>query len=190
MHFSQYAARVSVVIRGDGLKKTLSEYLADRIQAATNIDVLARTDVIALHGNGSLRAITLRNHRAGETQMAETSNLFLCLGGEPHTPWAEELGIVRDPEGYLVTGPDLLRDGKWPENWQLDRAPYYMETSIPGIFAAGDVRHRSVKRCASAGWEGAMAGALVPPAFVHGYVAAPLRARSYPNPFCARASTS
>jgi thioredoxin reductase (NADPH) len=166
MHFSQYAARVSVVIRGDGLKKTLSEYLADRIQAAPNIEVLARTEVIALHGDGSLRAITLRNHRTGETQMAETSNLFLCLGGVPHTPWAEELGIIRDPEGYLMTGPDLLRDGKWPENWQLDRAPYYMETNLPGIFAAGDVRHGSVKRCASAVGEGAMAVT-----FVHRYLA-------------------
>jgi thioredoxin reductase (NADPH) len=166
MHFSQYAARVSVVIRGDGLKKTLSEYLADRIQAAPNIEVLARTEVIALHGDGSLRSITLRNHRTGETQMAETSNLFLCLGGVPHTPWAEELGIIRDPEGYLMTGPDLLRDGKWPENWQLDRAPYYMETNLPGIFAAGEVRHGSVKRCASAVGEGAMAVT-----FVHRYLA-------------------
>jgi thioredoxin reductase (NADPH) len=118
------AARVSIVIRGDGLKRTLSEYLVDRIQAAPNIEVLPRTEVIALHGNGSLRAITLRDYRTGGTRMADSSNLFLCLGGAPHTPWAEELGIVRDPEGYLVTGPDLLKDGKLPEKWQLDRAPY------------------------------------------------------------------
>jgi thioredoxin reductase (NADPH) len=166
MHFSQYAARVSVVIRGDCLKKTLSEYLADRIQAAPNIEVLARTEVIALHGNGLLGAITLRNNRTGETRMAETSNLFLCLGGMPYTEWAEDLGIVRDQEGYLMTGPDLLKDGKWPESWQLDRAPYYLEMSIPGMFAAGDVRHGSVKRCASAVGEGAMAVT-----FVHRYLA-------------------
>jgi thioredoxin reductase (NADPH) len=165
MHFSQYASRVSVVIRGDCLKKTLSEYLADRIQAAPNIEVLARTEVIALHGNGLLGAITLRNNRTGETRMAETSNLFLCLGGMPYTEWAEDVGIVRDQEGYLMTGPDLMKDGKWPERWQLDRAPYYLEMSIPGMFAAGDVRHGSVKRCASAVGEGAMAVT-----FVHRYL--------------------
>ncbi|HXJ44248.1 MAG TPA: FAD-dependent oxidoreductase [Bryobacteraceae bacterium] len=166
MHFSQYAKRVSVVIRGDSLKKTLSEYLVDRIRARTNIEVLVRTDVAALHGNGALEAVTLRNNRTGDTRRAETRNLFLCLGGVPYTEWADAVGIVRDSEGYLMTGPDLLKDGKWPELWQLDRAPYYLETSVPGIFAAGDVRHGSVKRCASAVGEGAMAVA-----FVHRYLA-------------------
>ena len=166
MHFSQYAERVSVVIRGDSLKKTLSEYLVDRICATGNIEVLARTEVTALHGNGSLEAITLRNDRTGDTRRAETRNLFLCLGGVPYTEWANDVGIVRDSEGYLMTGPDLLKDGKWPEVWQLDRAPYYLETSVPGVFAAGDVRHGSVKRCASAVGEGAMAVM-----FVHRYLA-------------------
>jgi thioredoxin reductase (NADPH) len=166
MHFSQYARRVSVVIRGDSLKKTLSEYLVDRIRATSNIEVLARTEVTALHGNGSLEAITLRNNQTGGTHRAETRNLFLCLGGVPHTEWANDVGIIRDPEGYLMTGPDLLKDGKWPEGWQLDRAPYYLETSVPGVFAAGDVRHGSVKRCASAVGEGAMAVT-----FVHRYLA-------------------
>ena len=83
----------------------------------------------------------------------------------PHTEWANDVGIIRDPEGYLMTGPDLLKDGKWPEVWQLDRAPYYLETSVPGVFAAGDVRHGSVKRCASAVGEGAMAVT-----FVHRYL--------------------
>jgi thioredoxin reductase (NADPH) len=166
LHFSQYAERVSVVIRGDSLKKTLSEYLVDRIRATANIEVLVRTEVIALHGNGSLEAITLRNDETGDARRAETRNLFLCLGGVPYTEWADEVGIVRDSEGYLMTGPDLLKDGKWPEVWQLDRAPYYLETSVPGVFAAGDVRHGSVKRCASAVGEGAMAVM-----FVHRYLA-------------------
>jgi thioredoxin reductase (NADPH) len=165
MHFSQYAERVSVVIRGDSLKKTLSEYLVDRIRATANVEVLARTEVTALHGNGSLEAITLRNNQRGDTSRAETRNLFLCLGGVPYTEWANDVGIVRDSEGYLMTGPDLLKDGKWPEVWQLDRAPYYLETSVPGVFAAGDVRHGSVKRCASAVGEGAMAVT-----FVHRYL--------------------
>jgi thioredoxin reductase (NADPH) len=166
MHFSQYAERVSVVVRGDSLKKTLSEYLEDRIRATANIEVLARTEVTALHGNGSLEGITLRNDQTGDTRRAETRNLFLCLGGVPYTEWANDVGIVRDSEGYLMTGPDLLKDGKWPEVWQLDRAPYYLETSVPGVFAAGDVRHGSVKRCASAVGEGAMAVT-----FVHRYLA-------------------
>ena len=166
MHFSQYAERVSVVIRGDSLKKTLSEYLVDRIRATANIEVLARTEVTALHGNGSLEAITLSNNQTGRTRRAETRNLFLCLGGVPYTEWADEVGIVRNSEGYLMTGPDLLKEGKWPEVWPLDRAPYYLETSVPGVFAAGDVRHGSVKRCASAVGEGAMAVT-----FVHRYLA-------------------
>src|SRR5580704_11298086 len=154
MHFSQYAAKVSIVIRGDCLKKTLSEYLDDRVHAAPNIEVLTHTEVTALQGNGVLRAITLRNNRTGETWTAKTTYLFLCLGGVPYTEWADALGIVRDQDGYLVTGPDLLENGKLPEIWQLDRAPYYLELSIPGMFAAGDVRHGSVKRCASAVGEG------------------------------------
>jgi thioredoxin reductase (NADPH) len=166
MHFSQYAKRVSIVIRGDSLKKTLSEYLVDRIRATSNIEVLTRTEVTALHGDGSLEAITLTNNQTGDTRRAECRHLFLCLGGEPYTEWANDLGIVRDSEGYLMTGPDLLKDGKWPEVWQLDRAPYYLETSVPAVFAAGDVRHGSVKRCASAVGEGAMAVT-----FVHRYLA-------------------
>jgi thioredoxin reductase (NADPH) len=161
MHFSQYAERVSIVIRGDSLKKTLSEYLLDRVHATANIEVLSRTEVTALHGNGSLDAITLTNNQTGDSRRAETRNLFLCLGGVPHTEWADAVGIVRDSEGYLITGPDLLKGGKWPQVWPLDRPPYYLETSVPGVFAAGDVRHGSVKRCASAVGEGAMAVTMV-----------------------------
>ena len=91
--------------------------------------------------------------------------MFLCLGGQPHTEWATEVGIVRDDGGYLATGPDLLRNGQRPENWPLEREPYYLETNVPGVFAAGDVRHGSVKRCASAVGEGAMAIT-----FVHRYL--------------------
>ena len=166
MHFSQYAAQVSVVIRGESLRTTLSGYLVDRIRAAQNVEVLPRTEVIELHGDSSLAAITLRNSRTGETRVVETSSLFLCLGGVPHTEWAKEAGIARDSEGYLVTGPDLAHNGHNLQNWPLQRAPYYLETSMPGLFAAGDVRHGSVKRCASAVGEGAMAVA-----FVHRYLA-------------------
>lgn len=165
VHLASYASKVSMVVRDDSLKHTVSKYLIDRVGATPNIEVLLCTDVIALHGDSILRAITLRNNRTGQEWEAKTWWLFLCLGGVPHTDWAEEVGVVRDEGGYLVTGPDLLKNGDRPENWNLDRDPYYLETNIPGVFAAGDVRHGSVKRCASAVGEGAMAVT-----FVHRYV--------------------
>lgn len=167
MYFSQYASRVTIIIRGDSLKRTLSDYLVDRIRSAPNINVLSNTEVTALEGNGALHAITLTDRLTGESRVVPASYLFLCLGGEPQTQWAADVGIVRDEEGYLVTGPDLLKGGKRPATWTLNRAPYFMETSMPGVFAAGDVRHGSVKRCASAVGEGAMAVT-----FVHRYLAA------------------
>jgi thioredoxin reductase (NADPH) len=165
VHFSRFSSQVTIVVRDDSLKKTVSQYLIDRIRDTPQIEVLTNTEVIALRGDNALRAITLRNNRTGKEWIEETNWLFLCLGGLPHTQWAEAVGIVRDEAGYLVTGPDLLKNGDRPENWQLERDPYYMETNVPGVFAAGDVRHGSVKRCASAVGEGAMAVT-----FVHRYL--------------------
>jgi thioredoxin reductase (NADPH) len=160
-HFSRYARKVSMVIRGDGLKQILSQYLIDRILSTPQIEVLSRTEITGLHGDQVLRAVTLTNNQTGKQQTFETKWLFLCLGGIPHTAWAAEVGVARDEEGYLLTGPDLQRAGRYPENWPLERDPYYLETSTPGVFAAGDVRHGSIKRCASAVGEGAMAVSLV-----------------------------
>jgi thioredoxin reductase (NADPH) len=161
MHFAPVARRVSIVIRGDCLKSTLSQYLVDRIVTTPNIEVLPRTEITSLEGDHCLREITLTDRKTGEERKVKTDWLFVCIGGAPHTQWAAELGIVRDGSGYLVTGPDLLRGGQRPANWPLERDPYYLETSMPSLFAAGDVRHGSVKRCASAVGEGAMAVALV-----------------------------
>jgi thioredoxin reductase (NADPH) len=161
MHFAQAACHVKIVIRGDSLKSTLSQYLIDRIAATPNSNVLTQTEVTALDGDEVLREITLRRRTTGESRTVAANWLFVCIGGEPQTQWDGEVGIVRDAGGYLVTGPDLVRNGRCPGHWPLSREPYYLETSIPGLFAAGDVRHGSIKRCASAVGEGAMAVALI-----------------------------
>jgi len=161
MHFSPFASKVSIVIRGEYLKTTLSQYLVDRIQSTPNVEVIPQTEVTGLDGDRCLREITLTNRKTGEERKAKTDWLFVCIGGVPHTQWAGDLGIVRDDAGYLVTGPDLVHGGRPPASWPLIRQPYYLETSMPGLFAAGDVRHGSVKRCASAVGEGAMAVTLV-----------------------------
>jgi len=165
LYLAKHARAVTIVMRGASLKATVSQYLVDRIKSASNIEVLPFTEVAALHGDNLLSAVTLRNRQTGEERTIMTSFLFLCLGGVPNTQWASEIGIARDEEGYLVTGPDLLKDGSRTRNWKLNREPYYLETSMPGVFAAGDVRHGSIKRVASAVGEGAMAIA-----FVHRYL--------------------
>jgi thioredoxin reductase (NADPH) len=161
LHFALVAGRVTMVVREDSLKRYLSEYLIDRIKSEPRIEVLLCTEVTALHGDRTLRAVTLRDNRTGREWAAATRWLFLCLGGVPHTQWAVDAGVVCDGGGYLLTGPDLVKDPDKLRNWTLDRAPYSMETSVPGVFAAGDVRHGSIKRFASAVGEGATAIASV-----------------------------
>ncbi|HEX3685597.1 MAG TPA: FAD-dependent oxidoreductase [Bryobacteraceae bacterium] len=165
MQFCRYARTVTIIVRGESLKETLSRYLIDRINAAPNIEVLTQTELTHLHGNEVLQAVTIRNNGTREERIIRTRWVFVCIGGVPHTEWADELGIVRDEGGYLVTGPDLHRKGAHLESWPLVRDPFFLETSVPGVFAAGDVRHGSVKRCASAVGEGAMAVT-----FVHRYL--------------------
>jgi thioredoxin reductase (NADPH) len=166
IHFSRYARKVYILIRGDGLKETLSQYLIDRILTSPKIEVRPHTEIVELHGDNQLDAITLINSETGLQETLRTRWLFLCLGGLPNTNWAGEVGLVRDEQSYLVTGTDLRQHSGFATTWPLDREPYYLETSFPGMFAAGDVRHGSVKRCASAVGEGAMAVT-----FVHRYLA-------------------
>jgi thioredoxin reductase (NADPH) len=166
MHFAQFARTVRLVAMEASLVY-MSQYLVDRISSTPNIEVLTSSQVTALDGDEILRSITITNRQTGQQQTFATRWLFVSIGGVPHTDWAESVGIVRDESGYLVTGPDLLLNGLLPNSWPLDRHPYYLETNMPGVFAAGDVRHGSVKRCASAVGEGAMAVT-----FVHRYLAA------------------
>ena len=140
LHLARYAAKVTIVMRGDCLKANVSDYLVHRIQTTPNIEVLPNTVVTALHGDGFLHAVTLRNLKTGEERTIETSSLFLCLGGVPNTEWAEAVGIVRDEEGYLVTGPDLGRGDTLA--CQLDSQPGAL---LPRDKHAWSVRGR---RCA------------------------------------------
>jgi thioredoxin reductase (NADPH) len=165
--FARHARRVTIVVRGDSLKRTVSAYLVERIAATANIEVLTHSEVTALHGGEYLQAVTVTHTPTNASRTIETRWVFVCIGGAPHTQWATEAGVVRDEAGYLVTGPDLRHDVGVTRPWPLERPPYFLETSVPGLFAAGDVRHGSVKRCASAVGEGAMAVT-----FVHRYLSA------------------
>jgi thioredoxin reductase (NADPH) len=165
MHFSRYAKKVTMLVRSHSLATSLSQYLINRITQTSNIEVLFHAQVTGLDGDETLRQIEITNHNDGSMQKIDTRRLFICIGGVPNTEWAKDTNIIRDPAGYLITGSDLLKNSRPPECWTLERDPFFLETSVPGSFAAGDVRHGSVKRVASAVGEGAMAVT-----FVHKYL--------------------
>jgi len=157
LNLASAGARVVLVVRGDRLGKSMSAYLVERIEADPRIEVRLRTRVSALDAEeGHLAAVTIAGE-AGEVEHHRANALFICIGGEPHSGWAEPAGVATDPRGYILTGPDLVRGGRRPTDWPLDRDPLALETSVPGFFAAGDVRHGSTKRVAGAVGEGAMA---------------------------------
>jgi len=156
-YFSGFAKRVFMVIRKSNLEETLSQYLIQRIAAKKNILVLYSSEVTELEGDHYLQRIKIANTEEGTETWHETSKLFICIGGKPNTDWASETAICRDRNGYLYTGNDLTNLDQFKTCWGLERAPYHLETSVPGSFAAGDVRFGSVKRVASAVGEGAMA---------------------------------
>jgi thioredoxin reductase (NADPH) len=160
VHFSRYASQVTVLVRGDSLRHSMSQYLIDQIDRIDAITVRTCTEVAGVDGDGHLESLVLRDSVSGDEETAATSHLFVFIGASPTTEWLGD-GVVRDRRGFILTGPDLTRTGRPPAGWTPEREPYYLETSTPGVFAAGDVRHQSVKRVASAVGEGAMAVTLV-----------------------------
>jgi thioredoxin reductase (NADPH) len=157
MNLATAGARVRMVVRGDSLSKSMSAYLVKRVEAHPNVEVRLRTRVTELHAAaGRLREVTIENAQ-GEAERVPLTSLFLCIGGIPRTQWAAGSHVRTDTAGFILTGPDLLEDGHRPKGWPLDRDPLALETSVPGLFAAGDVRHGSTKRVAGAVGEGAMA---------------------------------
>jgi thioredoxin reductase (NADPH) len=160
IHLARYAASVTMVVRGPGLHASMSEYLVTEISKTANIAVRPATEIIDGGGRGSLETLTLRNRTSGVTDVVPASALFVMIGTEPHTQWLEG-SVAREGSGFILTGRDLYRAGQLPADWPLERPPLLLETSMPGVFAAGDVRHRSVKRVASAIGEGAIAVQLL-----------------------------
>ena len=158
LNFAKYARRVVLVVRGASLDASMSQYLVRRILDAPTIDVRVRTEVVGARGNGHLEALTLADRDAGTEEEVETGWLFVFIGAAPRTTWLGDT-VARDGRGFVLTGPELPAgpDTGWP----LERGPYALETSVPGVFAAGDVRLDSMKRVASAVGEGAMSVYLV-----------------------------
>jgi thioredoxin reductase (NADPH) len=158
--FSRHARSVTLVVRGESLEQSMSHYLIEQLRAIDNVHVRVGTSVVEAHGDDHLEAITLREKESGKTETVPCGHLFVFIGAAPCTDWLGE-SILRDEHGFVRTGPDLLAEGRRPAGWSLDRDPLYLESSVPGVFVAGDVRSQSVKRVASAVGEGAMAVALV-----------------------------
>jgi len=154
LYFAQYARHVTMLVRGASLGATMSQYLVDQVAATANVTVMTRSRVTAAHGDDRLRAVTVACD-SEERQLAATS-LFAFIGAEPRTDWVAGI-LERDEHGFLLTGADLPVENGKPRGWPLSRDPYLLETNVPGVFCAGDVRHQSVKRVASAVGEGSIA---------------------------------
>ena len=160
MYFSRFARQVTMLVRGNSLSDSMSQYLEDQIAATKNIDVKLNHSVIGVDGVDRCERITVQNNKTCATETVPSSALLIYAGAVPRTDWLA--GVVeRDDQGYLISGQHLILEGKRPSGWTPNRDPFYLETSVPGIFVAGDVRHRSAKGVTSGVGEGAMAVKLV-----------------------------
>jgi len=166
MYMSQYAANVYILVRGEGLAATMSQYLITQISETPNVTVRSFTEVVEAIGSDHLERLTLRDRQSGECEQVDAAGLFVFIGAAPHTDWLEGV-VARDRYGFIPTGPDLPRDDKGRfAGWTLERDPFLLETTVPGLFVAGDVRAASVKRVASSVGEGSIAVQ-----FIHRYLA-------------------
>jgi thioredoxin reductase (NADPH) len=156
---AKYAASVTLVVRGASLQDSMSQYLVTQIGKTGNISVRLDTEIIDGGGRGCLQTMTLRHCKTGATEVMPAAVLFVMIGTESHTEWLEE-SVARDDQGFILTGPDLVTAGM-AHRWPLERPPLLLETSMPGVFAAGDVRHQPAKRVTTAIGEGALAMQLL-----------------------------
>jgi thioredoxin reductase (NADPH) len=164
MFFSTYARRVVMLVRGESLAATMSQYLIDQIQTTANIHLELRSRVAEVHGGDRLEAVSIVCDTTGSVSRVPANSLFVFIGAEPRTAWLDGT-VERNERGFILTGPDLIKPGKRPKGWSLERDPSLLETNIPGVFAVGDVRYGSVKRVASGVGEGSVAIQ-----FVHQYL--------------------
>jgi thioredoxin reductase (NADPH) len=164
MNFAKYADSVIILVRGESLASTMSQYLIDQIKETPNIRLWTHASVVEAHGDSHLEEISVLCSDTNKIERVPASAMFIFIGALPRTDWLA--GIVeRDERGFILTGPDLIRDGQHPKGWTLDRDPFLLETNIPGVFSVGDVRHGSVKRVASSVGEGSVAVQ-----FIHQYL--------------------
>jgi len=164
MNFARYAERVVILVRGDSLASTMSQYLIDQIKETPKIQLWTHASVAEAHGGTHLEEISVLCSDTGKVERVSASAMFIFIGALPRTDWLA--GVVeRDERGFLLTGPDLIRNGQWPKGWTLDRDPFLLESNVAGIFAVGDVRHGSIKRVASSVGEGSVAVQ-----FIHQYL--------------------
>jgi thioredoxin reductase (NADPH) len=164
MNFAKYADRVIILVRGSSLSSTMSQYLIDQVKEMSNIEIWAHGSVAEAHGETHLEEISVLCSDTNRVERVPASAMFIFIGALPRTEWLANV-VERDERGFILTGPDLIREGKQPKGWALDRDPFLLETNVPGLFAVGDVRHGSVKRVASGVGEGSVAVQ-----FIHQYL--------------------
>jgi thioredoxin reductase (NADPH) len=164
MNFSKYAERVVILVRGESLSSTMSQYLIDQIKETPNIQLWTHASVAEAHGDTHLEQVSVLCSDTDKVERVPASSMFIFIGALPRTEWLGDQ-IPRDDRGFILTGSELMQGGQHPKGWTLERDPFLLETSIPGVFAVGDVRHGSVKRVASGVGEGSVAVQ-----FIHQYL--------------------